>query len=129
MQPDSAAASAATKNLDVTLGQIIEAMRALPKEGIYIAVSIGIILFIVGYFGGTKHNKKQILYSIFIVTLVSIFSLPIPAAALFYLAQFINPIFALLIVYVLWSAIMLGMVLSLYETWIVTIKEQFGTGR
>lgn len=129
MQPGSTTPPDTTNYLNTTIGEVIQKIQILPREGVYVAVAIGVLLIIVGWFGGTRFNLKQISFSVVIVLLVGFFSLPIPAFVLTYLLRVIPPAPALIIVYFFWVSIMLVIALSLYETWIVTIKEQFGSGR
>ena len=131
---DSLAAQAAAKTADslqYTLKDLIDAANKLPHTGIWIAVTLGLMLLLIGWFGGTRFNIKQIFFSILLAILVAIFGLPVPMwilAALLNLG-FVPPALALLFVFLIWVVFILSIAISVYETFIVTIKEQFGSGR
>ncbi|MCA9742887.1 MAG: hypothetical protein H6695_00670 [Deferribacteres bacterium] len=119
MGQDSLAVAENPDSIDGLIRQI----EGLPKEGIYVAIAIGLLLFIIGWFGGTKNTPKKVLTCIILVTVVGIFSLPVATALYKWLAPGLSPVGAFSVVYLVWCLYLIGMAISLYETLIVTADE------
>jgi len=103
--------------IDILLGSI-------PETALYVAMSIGLLLYVIGWFGGTKYTRNKVLSCIIVTVLVCVFSSPI----VFWFFKVLlsagaNAALAFAIVYVLWASFMIGMAISLYETFIVTAEE------
>ncbi len=126
MLPAAVPAVSDSTNLDMTLGQLLDSIEKMPTTAVYVAATVGLMLFVIGWFAGIRENKFQMMLSAFIAVVVGFFSLRLPAMVIKLLASFINPQIALLVVYIIWSFFLVGMAIFLYETWIVTLKEQFG---
>ncbi len=131
MQPDSLTGAAAdsTELPPYALDKIIAYIDRLPSEGIYVAISIGLLLYLIGWFGGgTQQQKSKVLAVVIIITVISIFSLPVPTNLFIMLAPSMGVEVAFSVVSILWLMFLLGMAISLYETFIVTAEEA-GFGR
>ena len=103
--------------IDILLGSI-------PETALYVAMSIGLLLYVIGWFGGTKYTRNKVFSCIIVTVLVCVFSSPI----VFWFFKVLlsagaNAALAFAIVYVLWASFMIGMAISLYETFIVTAEE------
>ena len=129
MQPPADTTRVAN-GLDTPIKEIIDQIGMMPDTVMYVAVTVGFMLFVVGYFAGIKQNKTKMLFSALIVMLVGLFSVRVPAFIFKFMVIYnVDPTLALGITYIIWTYLLLAMAISLYETWIVTIKEQFGNSR
>lgn len=122
MGQQPAAADSIIVNQD-SITDLVRQIDRLPTEGIYVAVAIGLLLFIIGWFGGTKMTYNKVFTCVIIVTLVGIFSLPLATFLFKWLHPALGSTGAFSVVYILWSMYLLGMAISLYETLIVTAEE------
>ncbi|RME01399.1 MAG: hypothetical protein D6814_01615 [Calditrichaeota bacterium] len=130
MQPADTTSTIANNGLNTTLQQVLDQIGQMPNTVMYVAITVGLMLFVVGWFAGIKQNKTKMMFSALIVCIVGFFSLRVPAWLFKILVLYIlPPIPALIVVYLAWLYFLLAMAIFLYETWIVTIKEQFGSGR
>ncbi len=117
----------APANLETPISSILDAIFQMPNTVVYVAVTVGLMLFVVGWFAGIKENKTKMFFSALIVVVVGFFSLRVPAIMVKYLTLYVFPAtVSLAIVYFIWTFILLAMAIFLYETWIITFKEQFG---
>ena len=126
MQPPAPAAVADTTNgLNTNLGEIISKIESIPDMAFYVAIAIGLTLYIVGWFGGIRDNRWQATISTLVAMLIGFFGLPVPAFLIKVMAPFLGVTFTLGFVYLLWTLLIVLIGISLYETWVVTAKEQF----
>ncbi len=126
MQPSAPTAVADTTNgLNTSLGVIIDKMQNIPDIAFYIAVTIGLMLYVIGWFGGIRNNRWQAVLSTIVAMAVGFFALPVPAFLVKLTAPLLGATISLAIVYTLWLFLIILVGISLYETWIVTAKEQF----
>lgn len=122
--------TAAPDTLPEPLKQLYDMIELLPEQGIYISASVGILIYVIGWFGGgVRKSMRKFLGALILIMIISIFSLPIPA----YLFRLLLPLLgistAFFVVYLAWLFFLLGMVLSLYETFIITADEAYHPGR
>lgn len=122
MGQETAAPDTVARDPDSIIG-LIEQIERLPNEGIYVAVAIGLLLFVIGWFGGTKNTPKKVLTCIILVIVVGIFSLPVATAIYLWLQPGLGTLGAFSVVYLAWCFYLVGMAISLYETLIVTADE------
>jgi hypothetical protein len=122
MQQEAASSDSTATNPD-SIKDLIEQIDQLPTEGIYVAIAVGLLLYIIGWFGGTKHSLKKVIACVVIVTLIGIFSLPIAAYIFESLQPTLGALWAFSVVYLAWCIYLGGMAISLYETLIVTAEE------
>lgn len=106
-----------------SIKELIGQIDRLPTEGIYVAVAIGLLLYIIGWFGGTKHTRNKVVTCVIIVTLVGVFSLPVATGIFESLQSSLGAFWAFAIIYLGWCIYLGGMAISLYETFIVTAEE------
>lgn len=106
-----------------SIQDLIRQIDRLPSEGIYIAVAVGLLMYIIGWFGGTRNSVKKVIWCVIIVTLVGFFSLPVAARIFNWLLPALGSTGAFALVYIFWSLILISMGISLYETMIVTAEE------
>lgn len=122
MQPDTTDINGILAK-NPNLADLFHFIDGLPHEGLYVAFALTLLTFIIGWFGGTKKTKNKVIACVILITVNGFFALPIPA----YIVRFFLPgmgiVWAFIIVYVIWSAVLVGMGISLYETFIVTAEE------
>lgn len=122
--------TAATDTLPEPINQLYNMIELLPEQGIYISASVGILIYVIGWFGGgVRKSMRKFLGALILIMIISVFSLPIPARIFKFLFPFLGIPTAFFVVYTLWLFFLLGMVLSLYETFIITADEAYHPGR
>ena len=110
-------------SVEVQVLQLNKFFDMFPNEGIWVSCAIGLLLYVIGWFGGTKLTLNKIASCIVITILVGIFSIPVAVLAYRWLLYSFGVIIAFSVVYIVWIAYLLGMAISLYETLIVTAEE------
>ena len=108
---------------DIEVSKLIEFLLDLPDPALYVAVTAALLVYVIGWFGGTKHQVSKVVISTVFVTLIGFFGLPIPAFVLKFMLAFAPAILSIILVYTFYVAFLLGMAISLYETWTVTQEE------
>ena len=108
---------------DIEVSKLIEFLLDLPDPALYVAVTAALLVYVIGWFGGTKHQVSKVVISTVFVTLIGFFGLPIPAFVLKFMLAFAPAIPSIILVYTFYVAFLLGMAISLYETWTVTQEE------
>ncbi|MCA9732257.1 MAG: hypothetical protein H6696_18835 [Deferribacteres bacterium] len=108
----------------VTLSQFFELIAKIPEPVLYIALTAWLLLYVIGWFGGINAHTKVALITVISSTLIAIGALPVPTWILkFILQYFPNSIIPVFLVFSVYLALIIGMAVSLYETWVVTQEE------
>ncbi len=91
----------------------------------WVAFITGMILYVIGYFGGIRQNLAKMIVSGLIAALIYILARPIVNAFHIYLLNNLNLPEKLVgtVIPIIWIIFVLGIALSLYETFTVTAKE------
>lgn len=121
----------------------------------YVALTVGLLIFVIGYFAGARHSVNKIFVCTAIVAVVGTVAMRIPIAMHDVVhgkkatpGQTSQPVpgkesvtapakegkalnisreaVANLLIYVIWTSFLVGMGIFLYETLIVTSREAFG---
>lgn len=89
----------------------------------WVAFILGIILYIIGYFGGIKQNLAKMIVSGSIAALIYVLARPVVNSIHLFLLNYLPEKLVGTVLPILWIIYILGIALSIYETVTVTAKE------
>ena len=104
---------------------------------IFVALTFGVVIYIIGYYAGARLNKPKILGAIIMATVVGVLGRSVEALARYKLTLWLNDaikneivstIVVDIFVYVVWIAFIAGISVHVYETFVVTAKEAHPMG-
>lgn len=120
-----------SRGLEAPVSEIIDHILKIPNEYVYVAIALGLMFYMIGWFAGVRANKMKVLVTIIISVTVSALSLSVPAGLYRFLTTSLgfSAVLSFYVVYVIWCLIVVGMATFLYETLIVTAREVLGRGQ
>ncbi|KAA3660792.1 MAG: hypothetical protein DWQ10_05905 [Calditrichaeota bacterium] len=109
---------------DVNLSQFFVLVEKIPEPVFYMALTAWLLMYVIGWFGGIKDHTKVAVITVIASTVIAIGALPVPVGLLkITLQYFPSSIIVVFLLFIAYMACILGMAVSLYETWVVTQEE------
>ncbi|MBN2011448.1 hypothetical protein JW960_19100 [candidate division KSB1 bacterium] len=99
---------------------------------IFVALTFGVVIYVIGYYAGARLNKPKILGAITMATLVGLLGRSVEAYARYWLYYWLEqaihkPVLSAIVVdvfvYTIWITFIAGISVHVYETFVVTAKE------
>ncbi|MDZ7270515.1 MAG: hypothetical protein ONB30_11550 [candidate division KSB1 bacterium] len=89
----------------------------------WVAFLLGVLIYIIGFFGGLRLNLPKMLVAVMIATAIAVVARPLVNRVHTFVASILGDQLAGFAVPLLWTVFVLGIGLSLYEAFTVTAKE------
>ena len=89
----------------------------------WVALIVGIILYIIGYYGGIRFNLGKPIVAMAIGTIISVLARPLVNKLHTFVAANISVTLAGVLIPLLWTVFIIGVAISMYETFTVTARE------
>lgn len=97
----------------------------MPDTLFWVGLTASVMLYVIGWFGGTNLQKGKIFITVTISMTVAALCLPAAAYILTLMLSIFPTGLAISLVFLGYGIFMMGMAISLYETMIVTQNELF----
>ncbi len=88
-----------------------------------VAIVVGIVIYIFGYYAGAKKNKAKVNMCIFLTTLLNFLAMPFAFKAYKFLSVMLTTTIGFILTVTIWMAFMVGVSVHMYEIFVVTAKE------
>lgn len=89
----------------------------------WVAFILGVLIYVIGFFGGMRLNFSRMLMAIILATAINVVARPLVNSVHSFVATIIGAEIAGFAVPLVWTIFVLGVALSLYESFTVTAKE------
>ncbi len=110
---------------DVPISDIIAMILNMPDTLFWVGLTASVMLYVIGWFGGTRLQKAKIFFTLAICMAVAMLCLPAAAYILALMLRVFPANIAVSMIFFFYGLFMMGMAISLYETMIVTQNELF----
>ncbi|HHL73855.1 MAG TPA: hypothetical protein ENJ29_15200 [Bacteroidetes bacterium] len=126
MPPDSTSVlTMIPPDRDIPVSGVIAMILDMPDTLFWVGLTASVMLYVIGWFGGTNLQKGKIFITVTISMTVAALCLPAAAYILTLMLSIFPTGLAISLVFLGYGIFMMGMAISLYETMIVTQNELF----
>lgn len=95
----------------------------LGSTATWVAFLLGVLVYIIGFFGGLRLNLSRMVVAVTIATTIAVMARPLVNRVHLFVASILGNQVAGFAVPLMWTIFVLGVGLSLYESFTVTAKE------
>ncbi|MCR4439276.1 MAG: hypothetical protein QHJ34_08550 [bacterium] len=89
----------------------------------WVAFIVGVLMYVVGFFGGLRLNVAKMITAVILSSAISVVARPLVNRVHVFVASILGGEIAGFAIPLLWTVFVLGVCLSLYESFTVTAKE------